>query len=409
MKSMKKLFALLCAVACVCVCLTTSSTCVTAYATDRTPDTDYKNTEAYAFVSEFISACPDRGSVENQRYAASWLKTKFEELLPTDPNVSVAVTDASNDDFSTVNVVVKLKSSVSDGKQIVVGAHYDAVSNSQGAGDNASGIAAMYLTLKSVSSAWTSSKLPYDLVFLAFGGEEQGLVGSYSYVSAMNDKQLSETLLMINIDSIGFGDNLYLHCENKRTDIADYILSKCSAAQEKPYNKGIFISAVFADQFGYGYYETIQGSDHTPFRTAGVPTAFFFSGNYYGNDFVESLDDKRCVMNTANDSLASVDSYVGAGYVANIQSVAEAVTSCIAADDFLPVCQNARSQLVDLSVAYGVLYPSLVALGLAIVCAVLFWLYYRKLQKRAVMGTAEIKTTRVFTQPDADDIFTLDK
>ena len=95
MKSMKKLFALLCAVACVCVCLTTSSTCVTAYATDRTPDADYKNTEAYAFVSEFISACPDRGSVENQRYAASWLKTKFEELLPTDPNVSVAVTEYS--------------------------------------------------------------------------------------------------------------------------------------------------------------------------------------------------------------------------------------------------------------------------------------------------------------------------
>ncbi len=409
MKSMKKLFALLCAVVCVCVCLTTSSTCVTAYATDRAPDTDYKNTEAYAFVSEFISACPDRSDSVKEEAAAIWLKNKFDSVLLANDNVSCEIVHVSNDGYITDNVVVRLKSSVSDGKQVIVGAHYDAVSNSQGAGDNASGIAAMYLTLKSVSSAWTSSKLPYDLVFVAFGGEEQGLVGSYSYVSAMNDKQLSETLLMINIDSIGFGDNLYLHCENKRTDIADYILSKCSAAQEKPYNKGIFISAVFADQFGYGYYETIQGSDHTPFRTAGVPTAFFFSGNYYGNDFVESLDDKRCVMNTANDSLASVDSYVGAGYVANIQAVAEAVTSCIAADDFLPVCQSARSQLVDLSVAYGVLYPSLVALGLAIVCAVLFWLYYRKLQKRAVMGTAEIKTTRVFTQPDADDIFTLDK
>ena len=408
MKSLKKLLVLLCAAVCVCACVFAPTNSV-AYAMDRTPTTDYQNTEAYAFVSEFITACPDRGSAEAQRYTADWLKTKFEAVVPSDQNVSVAVTDASDDNFSTVNVVVKLKSSVSSGKQIVLGAHYDSVTNSQGAGDNASGLAAMYLTLKNVSSSWTSTKLPYDIVFVAFGGEEQGLVGSYSYVSAMNDKQLSNTLLMINVDSIGFGDNLYLHCENKRTDLADYILSKCATAQEKPYNKGIFLSQMFADQFGYGYYEIIQGSDHTPFRTAGVPTAFFFSGNYYGNDFVESLDDKRCVMNTANDSLANVDNYVGESYVANIQAVTDAIVRCISADDFAAVCQNARAQLVDLSVAYGALYPSLIALGLVLVCALLFWLYYRKLQKRSVMGTAEVKTTRVFTQPDADDIFTLDK
>lgn len=409
MKKFKKSVAVLCVVAFMCAFMAFPQASLTAYAADKTDSDAYRNTEAYVFVSEFISACPDRSDSAKEEAAAIWLKNKFDSVLPENDNVSCEIVHVSNDGYITDNVVVRLKSSVSDGKQVIVGAHYDATAKSQGAGDNASGIAAMYLTMKQISATWTPSKLPFDVVFVAFGGEEQGLVGSIAYVASMKTKQLSDTLAMFNVDSIGFGDNLYLHCENKHTDFADYILARCASAKEKPYNKGIFTTSMLEDVFGYGYYETIQGSDHTPFRTAGVPTAFFFSGNYYGNDYVESLDDKRCVMNTAQDNLVNVDKYVGESYVANIQAVSKAITDCIFADDFVAVSQKARDELVNLSVAYGRMYPLLVNVSLLVVCAVLFWLYYRKLQKRAVMGTAEIKTTRVFTQPDADDIFTLDK
>jgi len=32
--------------------------------------------------------------------------------------------------------------------------------------------------------------------------------------------------------------------------------------------------------------------------------------------------------------------------------------------------------------------------------------YYKKLQKRAILGNAEVKTSTVFEKPDDDDIFT---
>ena len=77
--------------------------------------------------------------------------------------------------------------------------------------------------------------------------------------------------------------------------------------------------------------------------------------------------------------------------------------------DFAAVCDNAVNQLVNLNLVYTRLYPKLVALGLSLVCLLLLVPYYRKLQKRAIMGTAEVKTSRVFSQPDAEDIFTFDK
>ncbi len=57
---------------------------------------------------------------------------------------------------------------------VIVGAHYDAVKAGQGADDNASGVGVMLELAERVASC----KLPYDLVFVAFGAEEVGLIGS---------------------------------------------------------------------------------------------------------------------------------------------------------------------------------------------------------------------------------------
>ena len=90
-------------------------------------------------------------------------------------------------------------------------------------------------------------------------------------------------------------------------------------------------------------------------------------------------------------------------------AVRDAAVAVVADSDFAAVCDNAVNQLVNLNLVYTRLYPKLVALGLSLVCLLLLVPYYRKLQKRAIMGTAEAKTSRVFSQPDAEDIFTFDK
>lgn len=84
-------------------------------------------------------------------------------------------------------------------ERIVIGAHYDKVSPGCGAFDNWTGIVAighMYLTIKSLKPSKT-------IVFVGFGEEEKGLVGSRAMVNQISSDQATEYCAMINMDSLG--------------------------------------------------------------------------------------------------------------------------------------------------------------------------------------------------------------
>ena len=97
---------------------------------------------------------------------------------------------------------------------LVLGAHYDHVGLGgrfssaperageihNGADDNASGIAALIEIARSAAS--DRLRFPRSLVFVAFAGEEWGLLGSKYYASAPV-MPLADTVMMVNLDMIG--------------------------------------------------------------------------------------------------------------------------------------------------------------------------------------------------------------
>ena len=97
---------------------------------------------------------------------------------------------------------------------IVLGAHYDHVGLGgrfssapertgeihNGADDNASGIAALIEIARSATI--DPARFPRSLVFVAFAGEERGLLGSRHYVGAPA-MPLADTVTMLNLDMIG--------------------------------------------------------------------------------------------------------------------------------------------------------------------------------------------------------------
>ena len=99
-------------------------------------------------------------------------------------------------------------------QSVVLGGHYDHVglggrfSNApdrtgeihNGADDNASGIAALIEIAR--SAATDRARFPRSLVFVAFAGEERGLLGSRQYVDAPA-MPLADTVAMLNLDMIG--------------------------------------------------------------------------------------------------------------------------------------------------------------------------------------------------------------
>ncbi|GHC04046.1 M28 family metallopeptidase [Thermomonas carbonis] len=112
----------------------------------------------------------------------------------------VAASDIALDQHDNVENLVVVKQGASP-ERIVIGAHYDKTAEGCGAIDNWTGQVALthlYRTLKDIP-------LEKTLVFIAFGREEKGLVGSKAMTRAMSEDQVTQTCAMINIDSLGLG------------------------------------------------------------------------------------------------------------------------------------------------------------------------------------------------------------
>jgi hypothetical protein len=100
------------------------------------------------------------------------------------------------------------------GEAIVIGAHYDHVGLGgrfsaapdrtgeihNGADDNASGTAAIIEIGRAVAA--DRSRFPRSVVFVAFAGEERGLLGSAKYASEPTIP-MSDTVVMLNLDMVG--------------------------------------------------------------------------------------------------------------------------------------------------------------------------------------------------------------
>ncbi|MEM9004650.1 MAG: M28 family peptidase [Cyanobacteria bacterium P01_F01_bin.86] len=106
-------------------------------------------------------------------------------------------------------------------KQIILGAHYDTDPSSatldrsalEGTNDNASGVGVLLeLAERQALDPTVTSK------FVFFGAEEIGLVGSEFYVSTLSETEIDNSLFMLNLDSLVFGDFLYFNAGRGATD-----------------------------------------------------------------------------------------------------------------------------------------------------------------------------------------------
>lgn len=390
---MKKILLILVALLLVVACLPTT--------TLAEQTNDYKNSQTYKMLEEFVTACPNRAGEDGEYTAAKYIRSKFTQYcVESDTTLTLPTMQSIVYDGYIGNNVILHKDNKDTTDCIVIGAHYDSVG--VGANDNASGIVALLQIVDKLKDV----DLPFDVYFVAFGGEEQGLFGSQYFVDnffqyTQPKLPLTSIRVMFNLDSIANGDNLYLQCENKSTSLANLILQNATGNAElleKPHAVGVFNT----DMWGYGYFEYIQLSDHTPFRVAGVPVASFFSGNFQNWNYVESTNSKNNTMNTALDKLENCNQ----AWIDKIDTVVNTICATVIHGEFVSVSQNARKELLNLDFWYNRLWPKIVAVVILIVLAVLAVLHNRKLQKQALMGTAQANTTHIFETPSADDIFT---
>jgi hypothetical protein len=187
---------------------------------------------------------------------------------------------------------------------IIMGAHYDHLGLGttgslapepidqvhNGADDNASGTAAL---LQLAQDFTTGSPLQQGLLFIAFAGEELGLLGS-RYYTEHPTLPLENTIAMLNMDMIGRSQGNLLIGGVGTTAEFRRILDEVQTTSP----------------LRFSYSDSSRGSsDHLSFSSKKVPVLFFFSGLH--NDYHRPSDDwERINVQTLQQILEVVRSTV---------------------------------------------------------------------------------------------------
>ena len=189
-------------------------------------------------------------------------------------------------------------------ESVVVGAHYDHLGLSgrfslaegstgqvhNGADDNASGTAAIIEIAKLAVTKGTKLP-PRSLVFVAFAGEELGLLGSSHYVSHPA-LPLEQTVAMINLDMVGRANGRILV---SGLETAPDLKEDLKAAQA-----GLSINVSTSREGSAG----LGASDDTSFSLRAVPSIFFFSGLHA--DYHRPSDDWEKIDAPGGSAVASL-------------------------------------------------------------------------------------------------------
>ncbi len=196
------------------------------------------------------------------------VKALFEKMGASASEISI-------EKFKNVDNLVVRKQGVSP-EMIVIGAHYDKVADGCGAVDNWTGV----VTIAHVYRALKDAALKKTILFVAFGKEEKGLVGSHAMVAAITRDQAALYCEMINIDSLGLA----------APQVADNMSSK---------KLGSYAGEVAKEMRIPFNHASIEGADadSSSFVAKKIPAVTIHGMN----------NDWRRILHTANDQASKVN------------------------------------------------------------------------------------------------------
>ena len=199
----------------------------------------------------------------DQRELRSYV-SKGNKILGVNINAKAAISLIKND-ASLAKITLKQEEYVGKSHNVIVDlpgerpeyivmtAHYDSTSLSQGAYDNMSGS----VGILAAAEYFANNPHRYGLRFIWCGSEERGLLGAKAYCLAHEDA-LKDIVLNVNLDMIGCIMGKFIGCCTTEEALTHYIKYLCSELG-----------------FGISVKQDVYSSDSTPFADKGIPAVSF--------------------------------------------------------------------------------------------------------------------------------------
>jgi len=193
--------------------------------------------------------------------------------------MGAAESDISAERIKDVQNVIVTKKGKTD-ETVIIGAHYDKVSNGCGAIDNWTGIVIignLYRTLRASDTEKT-------YLFVAFDKEEIGLVGSAAMAKSIPKEKRASYCSMVNLDSFGF---TYPQVLANASD------SKMTAAAKD-------LAAEIKMPFSSASLAGVADADSSSFVAKGIPAITFHGLSNKWQQYLHSSNDKLENINVSS-------------------------------------------------------------------------------------------------------------
>ena len=173
------------------------------------------------------------------------------ELIRKGASVAKIILEQEEYKGQSHNVILDMPGEIDE--YIVLTAHYDSTSLSQGAYDNMSGS----VGILAVAEYFAKKPHRYGLRFVWCGSEERGLLGAKAYCQ-QHEEELKKVALNINLDMIGCIMGRFIACCTTEEALTHYI-------------------NYFSNELGFSVAtrQEVYSSDSTPFADKGVPALSF--------------------------------------------------------------------------------------------------------------------------------------
>lgn len=214
--------------------------------------------------------------------ALAYISNELYDELHKDDAEAVHYASNFKSNETEVNNVVGIIKGNSHKKALILSAHFDHVGFTdnfiyRGAVDNASGTAILLELAENLNHIANRKSFDMDIIFVAFNGEESGLLGSKAFAKDIKDQY--ETLYSINLDCIGKkkGGSLTIHTGS--SELNDTLTD----ALQNSFKESDF------ELFPWG---NVASSDHHSFNEQGIPSVSLINEQLMGKNGTPSIHTK---------------------------------------------------------------------------------------------------------------------